>query len=133
MPLTLEIVTPERRVAQTTCDEIRAPGAAGGFGVRPGHAGFMTTLEPGELTVVNGGSQERYAIGGGLLQVDRDQVIVLADTAEPQAEIDVDRAQRAFDEANQRLVSMAADHQNYRNEAARVRRAAARLNVAGGR
>jgi len=31
MPLTLEIVTPEQRVLTVTCDEVRAPGAEGGF------------------------------------------------------------------------------------------------------
>ena len=55
MALTFEIVTPERRVAQLTCDEVRAPGVEGGFGIRPGHASFMTALEPGRLTVVTGG------------------------------------------------------------------------------
>ena len=41
MALTLEIVTPERRVAQATCDEVRAPGVLGGFGIRPGHASLI--------------------------------------------------------------------------------------------
>ena len=34
MALTLDIVTPERRVLSVTCDEVRAPGVQGGFGVR---------------------------------------------------------------------------------------------------
>jgi len=130
MPLSLEIVTPERRVAQVTCDEVRAPGVQGGFGIRPGHASFMSALEPGRLTIVNGGSEEHYAIGGGLLQVDQDRVIVLADTAERREEIDVDRAKRAFAEANERLRAVTEQDQNHAVESARVRRAAARLTVA---
>ena len=105
MPLDLEIVTPERRVAKTTCDEVRAPGVKGSFGIRPGHASFISALEPGQLTVVTGGAEERYAVGGGLLQVDQDRVIVLADSAEPREEIDVERARRAFQEANERGVA----------------------------
>ncbi|HTT72488.1 MAG TPA: F0F1 ATP synthase subunit epsilon [Anaeromyxobacteraceae bacterium] len=131
MALTLEIVTPEKRVAQLSCDEVRAPGALGGFGIRPGHASFMSALEPGPLVVVQGEREERYAVGGGFLQVDQDRVIVLADTAEPAAAIDVARAKRAFAEATERLRSLAEQDENHALEAARVRRAAARLAVAG--
>src|SRR5512136_1137117 len=101
MPLTLEIVTPERRVAQLTADEVQAPGVQGGFGIRPGHASFMSQLEPGRLTVIAQGREEHYAVGGGFLQVDQDRVIVLADTAEARDEIDVAAAQREFTEATE--------------------------------
>jgi F-type H+-transporting ATPase subunit epsilon len=131
MALTLEIVTPERRVAQVTCDEVRAPGVQGGFGIRPGHASFMTALEPGRLTVVTGGREEQYAVGGGFLQVDQDRVIVLADTAERREEIDVERAKRALDEANERLRAATEQDHNHAVESARVRRATARITVAG--
>jgi F-type H+-transporting ATPase subunit epsilon len=132
MPLQIEIVTPEKRVAQLSgVDEVRAPGVQGGFGVRPGHASFMSALEPGRLVVVHGGKEELYAVGGGFLQVDKDRVIVLADTAEARDDIDVASAQREFTEATERLRVLTEQDQNYRNEAARVRRATARLNVAG--
>ncbi|MFL5302039.1 MAG: F0F1 ATP synthase subunit epsilon [Anaeromyxobacteraceae bacterium] len=132
MPLQIEIVTPEKRVAQLSgVDEVRAPGVQGGFGVRPGHASFMSALEPGRLVVVHGGKEELYAVGGGFLQVDKDRVIVLADTAEARDDIDVASAQREFTEATERLRTLAEQDQNYKTEAARVRRATARLNVAG--
>jgi F-type H+-transporting ATPase subunit epsilon len=132
MPLQIEIVTPEKRVAQLSgVDEVRAPGVQGGFGVRPGHASFMSALEPGRLVVVHGGKEELYAVGGGFLQVDKDKVIVLADTAEARDDIDVASAQREFTEATERLRVLTEQDQNYKNEAARVRRATARLNVAG--
>ncbi len=131
MALSVEIVTPERRVLQTTADEVRAPGVLGGFGLRPGHASFMTTLEPGRLTIVSGGREEHYAVGGGFLQIDGDRVIVLADTAEAREEIDVEAARRDFAEATERLRSMTEQDANHPVESARVRRAAARLTVAG--
>ena len=131
MPLNVEIVTPERRVLQTTCDELRAPGALGGFGIRPGHASFMTALEPGRLTIVSGEAEEHYAVSGGFLQVDKDRVIVLADSAEARSEIDLDAARRDFAEATERLRSMTEQDAGHSVESARVRRAAARLTVAG--
>jgi F-type H+-transporting ATPase subunit epsilon len=131
MPLTLEIVTPERRVAQVTCDEVRAPGAIGGFGIRPSHTSFISALEPGQLTVVAGGHEDHYAVLGGFLQVDHDRVIVLADAAERREEIDVERAKRALGESTERLRSLTEQDPTHAGEAARVRRAAARIQVAG--
>src|SRR5512142_3406506 len=129
MALTLDIVTPERRVLSVTCDEVRAPGAQGGFGVRLNHEPFMTALEPGRLTYVEGGREHHYALGGGFLQVADNRVIVLADTAEAAGDIDVERARRAQAEAQERLLGMTAQDDSYRHEEARLRRAAARLAV----
>src|SRR5512137_1319057 len=131
MALTLDIVTPERRVVSVTCDEVRAPGVQGGFGIRRGHTSFMTSLEPGRLTYVEGGRDHHYAVGGGFLQVVDDKVIVLADTAEAATEIDVDRAQRALADAQEKLKKLTADDRAQAEEAARVRRAAARIATAG--
>jgi F-type H+-transporting ATPase subunit epsilon len=131
MPLSLEIVTPERRVLTAQVDEVRAPGVNGGFGVRENHAPFMTALEPGRLTYVENGREHHFAVGGGFLQVADNRVIGLADTAEAVGDIDVERARRAFSEAQDRLLKMTEQDENYQHEAARVRRATARLSVAG--
>jgi F-type H+-transporting ATPase subunit epsilon len=129
--LTLDIVTPERRVLSVSCDEVRAPGALGGFGVRLNHEPFMTSLEPGRLTYVEGGREHHYAVGGGFLQVADNRVIVLADTAEAAGDIDVERARAAFQQAQERLLKMTEQDEHYPVESARVRRAAARLGVVG--
>jgi F-type H+-transporting ATPase subunit epsilon len=131
MALTLDIVTPERRVLSVTCDEVRAPGVGGGFGVRLNHEPFMTALEPGRLTYVEGGREHHFAIGGGFFQVADNRAIVLADTAEAAAEIDVERARRAFEEAQNKLLALTEQDVHHGEESARVRRAAARLTVAG--
>ncbi len=131
MAISLEIVTPERRVLSVAVDEVRAPGVLGGFGIRAMHEPFMTALEPGRLTYVEAGREHHYAIGGGYLQVANDKVIVLADTAEAAGDIDVERARRAFEEAQDRLLELTEQDERYPTEAARVRRATARLTVAG--
>jgi F-type H+-transporting ATPase subunit epsilon len=131
MALTLDIVTPERRVLSVSCDEVRAPGTRGGFGVRLNHEPFMTSLEPGRLTYVEGGREHHYALGGGFLQVADNHVIILADTAEAAGDIDVARARAAFQQAQERLLKLTEQDENHKVEAARVKRAAARLHVAG--
>jgi F-type H+-transporting ATPase subunit epsilon len=131
MALNLEIVTPERRVISVTVDEVRAPGVKGGFGIRQNHTPFMSALEAGRLTYVEGGREHHFAIGGGFLQVADNRIIVLADTAEAREDIDVDRAKKAFTESTERLRQLTGHDPTYPVEQARVRRAAARLHVVG--
>jgi F-type H+-transporting ATPase subunit epsilon len=131
MALTLDIVTPERRVLSVGCEEVRAPGVQGGFGIRTRHTPFMSALEPGKLTYVEGGREHHFAVGGGFLQVADDKVIVLADTAEAASDIDADRAAKALADASEKLKRLSQDDRNHAEEMARVRRAAARLGVAG--
>ena len=132
MPLSLEIVTPERRVLTVACDEVRAPGVEGGFGLRLNHTPFMTALAPGRLTYVEAGQEHHLAVGGGFLQVADNKVSVLADTCEPAGEIDVERARASYREAQDRVLRMTEADPMYGEESARVERAAARISVAGG-
>ena len=133
MALSYEIVTPEKRVAQGPCDEVRAAGVVGGFGIRAGHVSFMSALQPGALIVTAAGKDEVYAVGGGFLQVDKDRIIVLADTVEARADIDVERARKALADSTEKLRSLTNLDTGYAAEAARAKRAQARLSVATGR
>ena len=129
----LDVVTPDRKVVSVDTDEVIAPGATGLFGVRAGHAPFLTLVVPGELSFRTDGSMRRYAVGGGFIEVVNDRVIVLADTAEAQEEIDLERARRASEDAQQRLASLNSSDPEARLQRARVRRATARVEVASHR
>jgi F-type H+-transporting ATPase subunit epsilon len=128
--LTVEIVTPERRLASTQADEAIVPGAHGLFGVRPGHAPFVSTMEPGELTVRDGNELQRYFIAGGFVQVASDTVRVLADQAEPASEIDLAVARQQLTAAESRLKALAAGDARMDEESALLERARVRLQVA---
>jgi F-type H+-transporting ATPase subunit epsilon len=129
--LTLEVVTPEKRVLTTAADEVRAPGVLGGFGIRHNHEPFMTALQPGRLTYVLGGQEHHYVVGEGFLQVAENKVIVLVDIAEAAGDIDVEGARRALAEASERLRRMTEQDEHYPVERARVQQETARLGVAG--
>lgn len=128
--LTVEIVTPEKRILSVQADEAMVPGGHGLFGVRPGHTPFLSLMEPGVLTVVEGGRRENYFVAGGFAEVSGDKVLVLADAAEPVASIDVEAARRRMQEAQERLKGLSADDQRFDAEQAAVRREAARMNAA---
>jgi len=101
--LKVEIVTPERRLAQLSADEVIAPGANGFFGVRPGHAPYLSVLQPGPLTVKEAGTTSVFFVAGGFVEAGPAVVRVLADAAEPKAEIDVAAAQKRINEAEAEL------------------------------
>ena len=100
MPLTVEIVTVERKVLEESgIDEVIAPGIDGQFAILPQHAAFMTMLAPGELILKKGSEETSYVVTGGFFEVLKDKVIVLADAAEHADEIDLARAEAARDRA----------------------------------
>ncbi len=128
----LDIVTPERKVLSVEVDEVIAPGDRGLFGVRPGHTPIIASMEPGALTYFVGGQKETYAVGGGFVEVANDRVIVLAETAERAEEIDLERAQRAQEDATRRLREAKEGEAAYAEHLGRVRRANVRVAVARG-
>jgi F-type H+-transporting ATPase subunit epsilon len=90
-------------------DEVVAPGVEGYFGVLPGHAAFLTTLGPGEVTYRSGQTEHRVAVTGGFAEVRAERVIILAENAERPEEIDRERAERARQRAEMRLQGKSPD------------------------
>jgi F-type H+-transporting ATPase subunit epsilon len=103
MPLRLEIVTPERLAYEDDVDAVNVPGIGGELGILPHHAPLVSTLGFGELRIRKGGAEEIFAIVGGFVQVRPDKVVVMAETADLAAEIDVEKAQEARREAEKAL------------------------------
>ena len=117
-----------------TLDSVREaviPGALGYFGVRAGYHPFLTSLGVGEVKVYVGDTTHRFMVADGMCEVGPDKVVVLAETAELQHDIDVARAKRSFERARERLQPGAKGADLARARAA-LKRAEARLKVAGG-
>ena len=101
--LTLEIVTPERSLASEEVDEVQLPGAEGYFGVLPGHAPLLATLQVGELWYRIGPEKHYVAVAFGFAEVLPERVTVLAQIAERPEDIDVPRAEAAKKRAEERI------------------------------
>ena len=93
--LTLEIVTPDRALVTGEVDEVQLPGAAGYFGVLPGHTPLLASLHVGELWYRVGAEKHYLSIAFGFVEVQPDRVTVLAQIAERAQDIDVSRAEAA--------------------------------------
>lgn len=75
----VDIVTPEKVLYSESADMVTAPGSLGEFGILPGHAAFVTTLDEGPVAVRKGSEVTRFTITGGFAEVGDDKLIILAD------------------------------------------------------
>jgi F-type H+-transporting ATPase subunit epsilon len=124
----LEIVTPTRLLVKESAEEAQIPGATGYLGILPGHAPLITELGVGEITYKSSGTTHTLAVAWGFAEVLPDKVTILAEAAERPQEIDVARAEKAKERAEERLKSNAADVDFARAEDA-LRRAETRIDV----
>ena len=108
--LMLEIITAEREVYSDEVDVVVAPGIEGQLAILPQHAPLMTMVQSGELLVRKNGEEQAIFVSGGFLEVRKNKVTVLADTAERAEEIDVERAESARRRAEDRIAMPTADH-----------------------
>ncbi len=130
MPLNVEIVTAEQVIySEEGVEQVVAPGSDGEFTVLPQHAEFITTLQPGELRIARGGSEDAMVITGGFLEVRDDRIVVLADAAERVEEIDIARAEEARRSAEEALLERRELADLAATQAA-LQRALMRLHVA---
>jgi len=129
----LEVVTPSEVVLDQEVREMIAPGTEGYFGVLPGHLPFVTTLDIGELTYRQDGEEQHLVVSGGYAEIRRESVVILADSAERPEQIDIARAQRARERAEQRLEKWRAGDPDVDYVRARcaLQRALVRLEAAG--
>jgi F-type H+-transporting ATPase subunit epsilon len=127
-PIKLDIVTAERQVYSGEVDMLVAPGIDGQLGILPHHVPLMTILKAGEMVAEKDGNGICWAISGGFLEVRPDRVIVLADAAERDDEIDIERAESARRRAEKLLKEHPVGVDVSRAEAA-LQRSMVRLQV----
>ena len=126
----LEVVTPERVAYSGQVASLQAPGSEGSFGVLAGHVPLLTSLQIGRLRFVEeDGNEVQMAISGGFVEVGREQVAVLAETAERVEEIDVERAESARQRAEERLARAQEEQIDVARAQAALARAINRIRV----
>jgi F-type H+-transporting ATPase subunit epsilon len=123
----VELVSAERRLWSGEAEMVVARTTEGEIGILPGHAPLLGELGSGVLRIIQSpGDEVVAAIHGGFLSVASSGVSILADIAELGGDIELDRAQAAYDRA---VASLAHDDDEASREA--LHRARARLQAAG--
>ncbi|WP_334142360.1 ATP synthase F1 subunit epsilon [Rhabdothermincola sp.] len=105
MPLHVELVSPERTLLSAEATMVQARTIGGGdIAFLPGHAPFIGALAIHPVSIrLTDGREEIAAVHGGFIEVSNDQVKILSDMAELSSQIDVERARRAQERAEEAI------------------------------
>ena len=101
--LNLEIITPEKPIFKGQVDVITIPGTLGGFQILKDHAPLISSFEIGIIKIKKDSTESFFTTAGGTVEVNKNKVLVLADSIEKVENIDRDRAEQAKERAEERL------------------------------
>ncbi len=128
--LMLEIVTPEKTVFNGGVEEVTIPGVEGEFGVLMGHESLLSAVKFGELNFTKDNKKSYFAVNTGYTEVTGQKVTILVESCEKAEDIDVDRAKRAKERAEQNLAKLTKDDPDFEKIKDALARAEARIKVA---
>jgi len=128
----LEVVTPNGAVVSEDVDIVTAPGVSGEFGVLANHAPFLSTIRTGTLSFKKERITKYLMVTGGFTEVSNNEVTFLVESAEYGQDIDVERALRAKERAEKRLLQaqQASERINRIRAESALQRALARIHAA---
>lgn len=124
----LEILTPERSFFCESVVSVIFNTQDGQMSIQKSHEALVATVEPGEVRINMGNKWVTCSVSEGFIEVRPDETIMFTQTAEWPEEIDVQRAQRAKERAEERLRQKMSEQEYRRNKIA-LARAMARLSL----
>ena len=124
----LQIVTPDGEFFDGSAERVKVRTISGDVAILAGHIPYVTALDIGEATVTVDGNTRRAAANGGMLSVTPEIVRVVATTFEWAEDIDLERAKRAKEKAEDRI-KKAQNAKELELAKAKLSRALVRLNV----
>lgn len=127
-----EIVTPERELLKEQVTQVTVPTKSGEITVLPNHIPLVSVLVPGVIEVkLANGNYEVMSVSGGFIEVLKDKVVILADTAERAEEIDISRAEEARARAEKTRENLERfDQEQFADIAAKISKELARSRAA---
>ncbi len=127
----LQIVTPDRLVFDGQVERMVARTVGGDVCILAKHIDYAAPLGIGAAHIVDESGQERAAAcSGGMLTVYSGEAILIATTFEWADEIDVERAEKAQRQAEEKLKTLQRDDKEFQIASAKLKRALARISAA---
>lgn len=123
-----EILTPERSFFCDSIVSVIFPTEDGEMSIQKGHESEVVTVVPGEVKINTGKKWLICSVAEGFLEVRPDETIIFTQAAEWPEEIDVKRAERAKERAEERLRQKKSEQEYRRNKIA-LARAMARISL----
>ncbi|BDY07106.1 MULTISPECIES: F0F1 ATP synthase subunit epsilon [unclassified Ferrimonas] len=110
MTLHLDVVSAEESIYSGRVQYLQVTGVEGELGIMHGHTPLLTAIKPGMVRIKKqDDSEEVIYLSGGILEVQPDNVSVLADVAIRGEDIDVEAAEAAKRSAEEHMAKASAD------------------------
>ena len=126
----LKIVTPDGLIFDGQAEQLTVRTSSGDMGILAGHINCVAPLGMGRAIVLTGGKKRYAACIGGMLSVVDGTVTLVPNTFEWADKIDAERAEAAYQRADQILKSKTATDTDIRLAEAKLHRALVRKSVA---
>ena len=124
----LLVNTPDRVFYHDDATFVELSTGEGDIGVYPGLIPLTAVVVPCVLSIHNGNDVKKAAVHGGIIEILKDKITILAEVAEWSDEIDVERANEARLRAEKRLASHDSNLDMVRAETA-LKRSLARIKA----
>ena len=125
----VHILAADRTLYEGPCVSLTIPASDGERGILAHHASMMAAIVPGMVCWQQPGERMQLAaVSPGMVKVEKNEVLVLVDSAERPEEIDEVRARREADEAREAILQKKS-RQEYQLAQATLARALNRLRV----
>ena len=129
MTVNLNVVSAEEELFSGRIESLQITGSEGELGIMPGHAPLLTSLKPGMARIVKyGGEEEVIYLSGGMLEVQPNNVTVLADIAVRADDLEEQAVLEAKQRAEENKNAHGADV-DFAEVAAELARVTAQLRV----
>lgn len=128
--INVKFVTPDGVYKEVEASMINCCSTDGWRGILPNHMPIVLMLQISRFELIVNGIKQEYAISGGMLYFENDRATVLVDSIEAKDDIDIDRANRSKQRAEERLARKEANIDLRRAEVS-LKRAINRISVSG--
>ena len=106
-----ELVTPEKVLMSDSVSSVSVSGVEGDMTVLANHSPIATSLRPGYLDINTNGKTERFFLTGGFIQITADEVVVLAESASSEEDLNSEMIDNVI-EKTKSIMKNASDLQN---------------------
>lgn len=99
-----EVVTPEKVVLKEMVIKATIPTVEGEITVLPSHMPLVSILKPGVIEIRTDKNEIRVmSVSGGFVEVLRNKIVILADSAERAEDIDIEKSNEARERAEKAI------------------------------
>lgn len=125
----LVVVSAEKQMFDGLVQKIQVTGSEGELGIYPQHTPLLTAIKPGMIRITKQfGEEELIYLSGGILEVQPNGVIVLADAAIRGKDLDEAKALESKHKAEEHIRKAHGDV-DYAQASAELAKAIAKLHV----